>query len=146
LVSVVSIYTSHSQPASLYESCNFILREEKREGFIFMLEDWKYKELYERRATRRCKSMVQCAKLPLSNHSNARNSMNYTLPSTESDASLFGRILEETVKSKRLVLELSSRVEVKGSTYVIRSFLSLSFFRPPKAILVPGMYFLGFSR
>lgn len=31
-------------------------------------------------------------------------------------------------------------------TYVIRSFLSLGFFRPPKAILVPGMYFLGFSR
>lgn len=29
---------------------------------------------------------------------------------------------------------------------MIRSFLSLSFFRPPKAILVPGMYFLGFSR
>jgi hypothetical protein len=31
-------------------------------------------------------------------------------------------------------------------TYVIKSFLSFSFFRPPKAILVPGMYFLGFSR
>ena len=31
-------------------------------------------------------------------------------------------------------------------THAIRSFLSLSFFRPPKAILVPGMYFLGFSR
>jgi len=29
---------------------------------------------------------------------------------------------------------------------VMRSFLSLPFFRPPKAILVPGMYFLGFSR
>jgi len=29
---------------------------------------------------------------------------------------------------------------------VIRSFLSFSFFNPPKAILVPGMYFLGFSR
>ena len=29
---------------------------------------------------------------------------------------------------------------------MIRSFLSLSFLRPPKAILVPGMYFLGFSR
>lgn len=29
---------------------------------------------------------------------------------------------------------------------MIRSFLSFSFFRPPKAILVPGMYFLGFSR
>jgi hypothetical protein len=29
---------------------------------------------------------------------------------------------------------------------VIRSFLSLAFFRPPKAILVPGMYFFGFSR
>lgn len=28
----------------------------------------------------------------------------------------------------------------------MRSFLSLPFLRPPKAILVPGMYFLGFSR
>lgn len=32
------------------------------------------------------------------------------------------------------------------STNVIRSFLSLPFFNPPKAILVPGMYFFGFSR
>lgn len=32
------------------------------------------------------------------------------------------------------------------STNVIRSFLSLPFFSPPKAILVPGMYFFGFSR
>lgn len=31
-------------------------------------------------------------------------------------------------------------------TNVIRSFLSLAFFNPPKAILVPGMYFFGFSR
>ena len=31
-------------------------------------------------------------------------------------------------------------------TYVIRSFLSFPFLRPPKAILVPGMYFLGFSK
>ena len=31
-------------------------------------------------------------------------------------------------------------------TYVIKSFLSFSFFNPPKAILVPGMYFFGFSR
>jgi hypothetical protein len=29
---------------------------------------------------------------------------------------------------------------------VMRSFRSLAFLRPPKAILVPGMYFLGFSR
>lgn len=29
---------------------------------------------------------------------------------------------------------------------MIKSFLSLPFFKPPKAILVPGMYFLGFSR
>lgn len=28
----------------------------------------------------------------------------------------------------------------------MRSFRSLAFLRPPKAILVPGMYFLGFSR
>jgi hypothetical protein len=32
------------------------------------------------------------------------------------------------------------------NTHVIRSFRSFPFFRPPKAILVPGMYFLGFSR
>lgn len=31
-------------------------------------------------------------------------------------------------------------------TYVIKSFLSLSFFNPPNAIFVPGMYFFGFSR
>lgn len=31
-------------------------------------------------------------------------------------------------------------------TNVIRSFLSLPFFKPPKAIFVPGMYFFGFSR
>ena len=30
--------------------------------------------------------------------------------------------------------------------YVIKSFRSFSFLRPPKAIFVPGMYFLGFSR
>jgi hypothetical protein len=35
---------------------------------------------------------------------------------------------------------------VSSRSQVIRSFLSLAFFRPPKAILVPGMYFLGFSR
>ena len=31
-------------------------------------------------------------------------------------------------------------------TYVIRSFRSFSFFSPPKAIFVPGIYFFGFSR
>jgi hypothetical protein len=36
--------------------------------------------------------------------------------------------------------------EVDSLRKAIRSFLSFSFFRPPKAILVPGMYFLGFSR
>ena len=30
--------------------------------------------------------------------------------------------------------------------YAIRSFLSLAFFRPAKTILVPAMYFLGFSK
>jgi hypothetical protein len=30
--------------------------------------------------------------------------------------------------------------------YVIKSFRSFSFLRPPNAIFVPGMYFLGFSR
>jgi hypothetical protein len=29
---------------------------------------------------------------------------------------------------------------------VMRSLRSFGFLRPPKAILVPGMYFLGFSR
>lgn len=29
---------------------------------------------------------------------------------------------------------------------MIRSFLSLPFFKPPKAIFVPGMYFFGFSK
>lgn len=33
-----------------------------------------------------------------------------------------------------------------GEAYVMRSLRSFSFFRPPKAILVPGIYFLGFSR
>ena len=33
-----------------------------------------------------------------------------------------------------------------GFTYVIRSLRSLPFLRPPKAILVPGINFLGFSR
>lgn len=35
---------------------------------------------------------------------------------------------------------------VSSRRKVMRSFLSLPFFRPPKAILVPGMYFFGFSR
>ena len=35
---------------------------------------------------------------------------------------------------------------VSSRKWVIRSFLSLAFFRPPNAIFVPGMYFLGFSR
>jgi len=33
-----------------------------------------------------------------------------------------------------------------SETYVMRSLRSLPFLRPPKAILVPGMNFLGFSR
>ena len=44
-----------------------------------------------------------------------------------------------------LVALWGGKVGAKGP-YVMRSFLSFSFFRPPKAILVPGMYFLGFSR
>jgi len=35
---------------------------------------------------------------------------------------------------------------VSSRRKVIRSFRSLAFFNPPKAIFVPGMYFLGFSR
>ena len=35
---------------------------------------------------------------------------------------------------------------VSSRRKVIRSLRSLGFLRPPKAILVPGMYFLGFSR
>lgn len=44
------------------------------------------------------------------------------------------------------VSEKKSRDHRQDNTYVIRSFLSFSFFRPPNAILVPGMYFFGFSR
>lgn len=33
-----------------------------------------------------------------------------------------------------------------GVAHVIRSFLSLAFFKPPNAIFVPGIYFFGFSR
>ena len=43
-------------------------------------------------------------------------------------------------------MSVCATCEDRGDTYVIRSFRSLPFFRPPKAILVPGMYFLGFSR
>ena len=35
---------------------------------------------------------------------------------------------------------------VSSRRCVIRSFRSLAFFKPPNAILVPGMYFFGFSR
>ncbi|KAH8627833.1 cytochrome c [Alternaria alternata] len=35
---------------------------------------------------------------------------------------------------------------VSSARKVIKSLRSLGFLRPPKAILVPGMYFLGFSR
>jgi len=35
---------------------------------------------------------------------------------------------------------------VSSRRKVIRSFRSLAFLRPPNAIFVPGMYFLGFSR
>jgi len=45
-----------------------------------------------------------------------------------------------------LAVMLGCSVGCEGGAYVMRSFLSFSFFRPPKAILVPGMYFLGFSR
>lgn len=44
------------------------------------------------------------------------------------------------------MMKKRARISSSGRTYVIRSFLSFSFFRPPNAILVPGMYFLGFSR
>jgi len=43
-------------------------------------------------------------------------------------------------------VSVKCRFDNWGIAYVIRSFLSLPFLRPPKAILVPGMYFLGFSR
>lgn len=46
--------------------------------------------------------------------------------------------------SPRLVVAFVYFVSVRRK--VIRSFLSLPFLRPPKAILVPGMYFFGFSR
>ena len=64
---------------------------------------------------------------------------------------LSGGLLEvagERGKEKVLVGNVDGHMLASGlpETYVIRSFLSLGFFRPPKAILVPGMYFLGFSR
>lgn len=55
--------------------------------------------------------------------------------------------------SKKPPWEWRDRLIGRGTIYwvalrrwVIRSFLSLAFLRPPKAILVPGMYFLGFSK
>lgn len=59
---------------------------------------------------------------------------------------LCGRFLEVAVA--RLSVN-GGRMQVSGRTpmtYVIRSLRSLPFLRPPKAILVPGMNFLGFSR
>lgn len=44
-----------------------------------------------------------------------------------------------------LSVRCSGGVELRV-TYVMRSLRSLVFLRPPKAILVPGMNFLGFSR
>lgn len=58
---------------------------------------------------------------------------------------LSGGLLHEAVVIV-LVTGQSGKSPIGASTYVIRSFLSFSFLRPPKAILVPGMYFLGFSR
>ena len=54
---------------------------------------------------------------------------------------LLGFFAEEAVEGKHIADPRSGM-----STYVIRSFLSLPFFNPPKAIFVPGMYFLGFCR
>lgn len=53
------------------------------------------------------------------------------------------------VALRRWLLYISLMRVYRGDNeeaYVIRSFLSFAFFNPPKAILVPGMYFLGFSR
>lgn len=54
---------------------------------------------------------------------------------------LFGGVAQMAVACQRVDLKHDDQ-----RTYVIRSFLSLAFLRPPKAIFVPGMYFLGFSR
>lgn len=49
--------------------------------------------------------------------------------------------------SSDAVIVLLRRVYfVSSLRKVIKSFRSLGFLRPPKAILVPGIYFLGFSR
>jgi len=55
---------------------------------------------------------------------------------------LCGGLLEEARERSAY----SSFKRQRNETYVMISFLSLSFLRPPNAILVPGMYFLGFSR
>jgi hypothetical protein len=57
---------------------------------------------------------------------------------------LFGRVLEVAVEKVLVIAVHGNRYRRK--TYAMRSLRSLAFFRPPNAILVPGMYFLGFSR
>ena len=60
----------------------------------------------------------------------------------EVERSLFGSFAQVPVPLLDVEMD---RLE-SSAAYVIRSFLSLAFLRPPNAILVPGMYFFGFSR
>jgi hypothetical protein len=57
---------------------------------------------------------------------------------------LLGLLLEEGDKVCNLFI--SDVFEMTDKLKACLPFLSLAFLRPPKAILVPGMYFLGFSR
>ena len=51
-----------------------------------------------------------------------------------------------TIHPTERARDSSNRYLVALLRYVIRSLRSLAFFMPAKAILVPGMYFFGFSR
>ena len=53
---------------------------------------------------------------------------------------VFGIFSAQRIWSRRCIYLVSSLRKV------IKSLRSLAFLRPPKAIFVPGMYFLGFSR
>jgi len=66
---------------------------------------------------------------------------------------LYGNVTGREVSEREVRVQVAGFETLFGVVYfvssrrkVIRSFLSLAFLRPPKAILVPGMYFLGFSR
>ena len=67
------------------------------------------------------------------------------LPAPKKSPAYFclGRKHEQVYTS---VPALTGILTVFSCSQVIRSLRSLAFLRPANAILVPGMYFLGFSR